>query len=129
MSGDYEVGYKKPPKHTRFEKGRSGNPNGRPKNKAPDMTEVLDKLLSKKVSIVENGSQQTVTTFELVFTRILRDAINGKPYAVRALMSLLDKQEKLRGAAANSDDWTIRRILDSIMEASDGGLPKMSKAE
>jgi len=27
---DYAVGYGKPPRHTRFEKGRSGNPKGRP---------------------------------------------------------------------------------------------------
>jgi len=26
---DYEVGYRKPPGHTRFTKGRSGNPRGR----------------------------------------------------------------------------------------------------
>jgi hypothetical protein len=29
--GEYEVGYGKPPKETRFRKGRSGNPKGRPK--------------------------------------------------------------------------------------------------
>jgi hypothetical protein len=28
---DYEVGYGKPPKKSQFKKGRSGNPNGRPK--------------------------------------------------------------------------------------------------
>ena len=27
---DYEVGYGKPPRHTRFTKGQSGNPRGRP---------------------------------------------------------------------------------------------------
>ena len=30
-SASYEVGYKRPPKHTRFKKGHSGNPKGRPK--------------------------------------------------------------------------------------------------
>ena len=28
---DYEVGYGKPPRETRFVKGRSGNPRGRPR--------------------------------------------------------------------------------------------------
>ena len=29
MSNDYDVDFKKPPNHTKFQKGRSGNPNGR----------------------------------------------------------------------------------------------------
>lgn len=31
MSDDYEIGYKRPPKNTRFQKSQSGNPKGRPK--------------------------------------------------------------------------------------------------
>jgi hypothetical protein len=31
VSGEYEVGYGKPPKHSRFKKGKSGNPQGRSK--------------------------------------------------------------------------------------------------
>jgi Family of unknown function (DUF5681) len=31
MAGDYEVGYGKPPARSRFSKGQSGNPKGRPK--------------------------------------------------------------------------------------------------
>ena len=30
---DDKVGYGKPPKHSRFQPGRSGNPRGRPKKK------------------------------------------------------------------------------------------------
>jgi hypothetical protein len=46
-SGDYEVGYGKPPKHTRFKPGQSGNPKGRPKA-SKDFRSLLHRALFKK---------------------------------------------------------------------------------
>lgn len=43
-AADYDTGYCKPPVHTRFKPGRSGNPKGRPKgrkNLATELAEVL----------------------------------------------------------------------------------------
>ena len=47
---DYVVGYGKPPLHTRFQKGRSGNPNGRPRGK-----KNMSTLLSAALAGVECG--------------------------------------------------------------------------
>ena len=44
MTDDYEVGFKKPPKHTQFKPGRSGNPDGRPTGRMNFKTELLDEL-------------------------------------------------------------------------------------
>ena len=43
-----EVGYKKPPMHSRWKKGQSGNPKGKPRN-ADELAEVVRELLAEKV--------------------------------------------------------------------------------
>ena len=47
---DYAVGYGKPPLHTRFRKGRSGNPRGRPK-RATDLASLLSRALDQAGSV------------------------------------------------------------------------------
>jgi hypothetical protein len=59
------VGYGKPPKHTRFRKGQSGNPKGRPKKNHTNMNELIMKEnelimkeMSTSVTIREGGVKQ-----------------------------------------------------------------------
>ncbi len=40
-SASYEVGYRKPPRHTQFQKGQSGNPGGRPRRSLAGRLEEL----------------------------------------------------------------------------------------
>ena len=56
---DYKTGYKKPPKHSQFKKGESGNNKGRPKNKPISIFHYLEKLLRKKITVKDNGSIRT----------------------------------------------------------------------
>ena len=60
MSDDYEVGYGKPPKHTRFQKGRSGNPKGRPKGKKNLKTELEEELM-ERIVVREGGKAKKVS--------------------------------------------------------------------
>jgi Family of unknown function (DUF5681) len=54
---DYDVGYRKPPRHTRFAKGQSGNPRGRPPG-AKNLKTLLSEALNETVIVSENGGRQ-----------------------------------------------------------------------
>jgi hypothetical protein len=50
------VGYSSPPEHSRFKKGKSGNPRGRPR-KREDLNTVLQRVLNRKVRVKDNDRQ------------------------------------------------------------------------
>ena len=57
MSKKYDVGYKKPPVHSRFKQGQSGNSSGRPKGKVrvADADAALNGALNALITVSENG--------------------------------------------------------------------------
>lgn len=76
-SNNYETGYKKPPVHTRFAPGKSGNPKGRPKKvQATGLTDI-ERLLSESISVRVNGKPKTMTAFELLLRCTVDKALGG----------------------------------------------------
>lgn len=90
-TGDYEVGYGRPPAHTRFKPGQSGNPRGRAKG-ARDVKTVMEEALkrefSQTVTVVEGGKTRTLTKLELIATTHVNKAAKGDPRALRELLAL-----------------------------------------
>src|SRR5262245_36469787 len=67
---DYEVGYSKPSSHTRFEKGQSGNPRGRPPG-AKNIKTLLTKALNELVVVTDNGGRRKVSKREAIVTQLV----------------------------------------------------------
>lgn len=82
-----EVGYGKPPKHTQFKKGQSGNPKGRPPKKY--LVEALQDALDQQVTITANGEKQKLMKKEIAVQKLVNDAMQGKSQAVRNLILLM----------------------------------------
>jgi hypothetical protein len=83
----YEIGFGKPPKHTRFRKGLSGNPKGRPKGRR-NLATVLERTLQERVVINENGVRRTVTKLEAAVKQLVNKAAAGDLAALRQLTAL-----------------------------------------
>ncbi len=81
------VGYGTPPESTRFRKGVSGNPKGRPKGSLNLATAFL-KALHEKVVVSENGRRKTITKLEAALKQLVNKAASGELRALRQLLEL-----------------------------------------
>lgn len=72
----YETGYGKPPQHTRFRKGKSGNSKGRPRG-SKNMTALLGEALGERVVINEGGRRRTATKYQVIVKQIVNRAAQG----------------------------------------------------
>jgi hypothetical protein len=72
---DYEVGYGRPPKHTQFQPGYSGNPRGKPAGAFHPAT-ILKRTLLEKIPVKKNGREIKITKLEAFVEQIINDAMN-----------------------------------------------------
>ena len=122
----YDIGFSNPPERTRFKKGQSGNPLGRPKG-THNMTTVLERTLREKVVVNENGRRKTVTKLEAAIKQLTNKAASGELKALQLLAALVRSAEERANqtAAPNSDldvadEKVILGILKRLESASKG---------
>jgi uncharacterized protein DUF5681 len=78
------VGYGNPPMHSRFQKGYSGNPAGRPRI-SKDFASITRRMLLEQVVIVEGGRKQTLSRQDVILKQIVNKAL-GRNNRFRALL-------------------------------------------
>ena len=82
----YKVGYGKPPRHTQFRKGISGNSKGRPKN-APDLDAEFSKELNSSISIKDSGKRRRISKLQGILKQLANKAVTGDIRAARLILS------------------------------------------
>ena len=89
-----QTGYKNPPIKKRFQKGRSGNPRGRPKE-SRNLVTVLSEALNQSVTLKQDGKSKRVTKGDALIGVLLNMPGKGERQAVAAVINLLGKFERL----------------------------------
>jgi hypothetical protein len=109
------------PAKTRFKRGQSGNPKGRPKG-AKSFSTVLALELDGRVAVNENGKRKTITKRQVIGKQLVNKAAGGDLKAISSLLNeTRDHDSEATGAAspapARPED---RAIMDGILERLSG---------
>ena len=127
LSGANDVGYRKPPAHSRFKRGKSGNPNGRPKGTLNFATTLI-RTLREPVVINENGRRKQITKLEAAVKQLVNKAASGD---LRALAQLIDvmllaeqraaEETASKEALSELDKKLMSKMLKRYEQATPGG--------
>jgi Family of unknown function (DUF5681) len=123
----YSVGYGRPPIHSRFKPGRSGNAKGRPKGSCNVKAE-LKKVYTDKIVIHEGGKKRHVTRITVLLLRQWERGIKGDERAAQAAIAnakalgVFDETETDEGSSVNC---LSKEVLDQL---SDEALNELIRA-
>jgi hypothetical protein len=129
--GEYEVGYGRPPEHTRFRPGQSGNPRGRPKRAAPaagDLAGTIIELLDERIELMRGGQPVRMTARRAIAHQVVNRAVKGDSKALDFLRKLLGTslgrpEDQIHldqsGALSETDAEVVARALRRMSSASD----------
>jgi hypothetical protein len=111
---DEPVGYGRPPKHSQWKKGQSGNPDGRRKG-TRNVSAIVSAAAAERVTVTIHGQRRTLTKFEAAAMQLANQAASGELKAIKQMVDLLMLAET-RTEAEN-----IGALTPAQRNASDAG--------
>ena len=110
-----KVGYKRPPAHSRFKPGQSGNPGGRAKG-SQNFKTLLDRILKEEVSLQDGTQSRKISKAEAIMRRLIVGALKGDTRDLHALFRLAEQTGQFE---EKSDLKTIERIVVQWVDPRD----------
>lgn len=112
----YSVGYRRPPTHSQFKPGKSGNPRGRPKRSVLGFDNFLHQELLSTVLIQTNGKPQKLSKFEVILKQIVKRAMEGNFRFVRMMIDTPVFRSLLQDPNRREFNSEEKKFLDSVRE-------------
>ena len=100
--GNCEVGFGKPPTHTQFPKGRSGNPKGRPKGTNNFKTDLAEEL-KERILVREGDRSIKISKQRAVIKSVVAKTLRGDQRAANTLLTAIFRLLDLDGAGSDAD--------------------------
>ena len=116
MTDQSDVGFGKPPKHSQFKKGQSGNPWGRPKGSKNPKT-LITRELDGPITIEQNGKRRKIRRKEALVKGLINDALKGKDRPREKVIDFVERSEMADQAAPTESELNERdaEILERFL--------------
>jgi hypothetical protein len=102
------VGYKRPPGHTRFKPGQSGNPSGRAKGNQ-NFKSLFHKILKEQVSLREGSDLRKVSKAEAIMRSLIVGALKGDSRSLATMFRLAEQVGQFEDD--HTQEITVRRFV------------------
>src|SRR3954468_15440138 len=86
----YEVGFCRPPVHSRFKPGQSGNPSGRVKG-SKNLKTLFHQILNEQIPLIDGNQSKKVTKAEALMRRLVISALKGDRMSLSTLMRIAEQ--------------------------------------
>jgi len=117
MNDQYTVGYGKPPKKSQFQKGKSGNPKGRPEPKPLlDSQKILIAELKSTMPIKEAGKKKEVPKLQAFWKIVIARALQGDKAMAKLLLDSIKKFPKDAFADEGTQVFTVSKSQIEALE-------------
>jgi Family of unknown function (DUF5681) len=102
QKGDYAIGKGRPPVHSRWQPGQSGNPNGRPKGRR-NVTSDLKKIASKAIAVRDGETERRLS---LAAANLLAHGVKGAKGDPRSSTLFFNRLD--------GECWILMRALTAV---------------
>jgi hypothetical protein len=107
---DYAIGKGRPPRHSRWKKGISGNPGGKKKGTI-NLERAFQEALLRQITVTVNGEKTNLSVLEVLVMRLLDTALKGD---IKAINSVLDRIERLIGSNQKQGNETSEEDIEIL---------------
>ena len=122
--GEYKVGRGKPPLHSRFKRGQSGNPRG-PRPRPKNLPALLVAALNEPVVASADGDSRQITKREAVIAQLVDMSAGADLRAMKMLIDMLKEIEERAGTAplpkasalTPADEEVVENLLARLRRA------------